>query len=88
MWWFLCSRSGFSVRPYAICSSVIRPVLKQACPSERILSHMFMNRAINISLNASCLHIVDIMGDRRVRFKCATAVGLDPMCGTCGTRVS
>ena len=51
------------------------PVLKQAdpgpSPSENILSHLFMNRAINISLDASC-HVVDIMGDRRVRFKCAT----------------
>ena len=51
MWWFLY----FSFR-ILTCSSVIHPVLKQACPSEKILSHMFMNREINISLlNASCL---------------------------------
>ena len=49
--------------------------LKRACHSEKFLSHMFMNRAINISLNAS-YHVVDRMGDRRVRFKCATAVRL------------
>ena len=49
-----------------------RAVLKQACPSERILSHLFMNRAVNISLNTSFCHAVDRMGDMRVRFKCAT----------------
>ena len=55
-----------------MCSWVIDPVLKQACPSEKILSHLFMNRAINISLNASFYHAVDRMGDMRIRFKCAT----------------
>ena len=35
-----------------------------------------MNRAINISLNASFCHAVDRVGDMRVRFKCATAFRL------------
>ena len=48
---FYTSRSGFSL--FSICSSVIHPVLKQVCHSGKIISHMFMNRAINISLNAS-----------------------------------
>ena len=47
--------SIFSLRitTFAICSSVLYPVLKRACPSEKIRSHVFMIRAINISLNAS-----------------------------------
>ena len=53
MWWFWYF--SFRILTFAICSSVIRPVLKQACLSENILGYMFMNRAINISLNASCL---------------------------------
>ena len=47
----------FLVQDSHFCS-MIRTVLKQAsCPSEKILSHghLFMNRAINISQNASCL---------------------------------
>ena len=31
----------------------LRPVLKQTCPSERIISHLCMNRAINLSINTS-----------------------------------
>ena len=64
---------SFRIFTFAICSSLIRPVLKQACPSENIRSQLFMNRAINMSLNASFCHDVEIMGDLRVRFKCATA---------------
>ena len=52
---------------FATCSSLIRPVLKQACPSERILSHLCMNRAINISLNTSFLSLCRQNGDTRVR---------------------
>ena len=33
----------------------LHPVLKRACPSEKIPSHVFMNRAMNISPNVSCL---------------------------------
>ena len=51
---------------FAIWSSVIRPVLKRACPSEEIRSHVFMIRAINISLNASmydgCLTVCGTCG--------------------------
>ena len=67
---------SFRIITFAICSSLYtRPVLKQACPSEKIRSHLFMNRAINISLilHQVC-HAVDTMGDTRVLFKCATAV--------------
>ena len=65
MWWFLY----FSVwiLTFAACSSVILPVLKQACPSERILLHLCMNRAIHISQNTSFCHAVDMMCDSRVR---------------------
>ena len=51
---------------------MIRPVLKQDCPSDKILSHLFVNRAIKCSLNASFCQAVDRMGDMRVQFKCAT----------------
>ena len=57
-------RSGFSLK-IAICSSVNRPVLKRACSSEKINSHRFMDRALNI---------VDRMGGTRGLFKCATVV--------------
>ena len=49
-------------------------ILKQACPSEKIRSHLFMNRAIYISLNSSglsrCLYR---MGNKRVLFKLVIA---------------
>ena len=50
-------------------------VLKQAVPSEKILSHLFVNSAIHISLNHVC-NAVDRMGDTMVRFKFAKAVRL------------
>ena len=56
MWWFWYF--SLMILSFAICSSVIglHPVLKRACPSEKIRpSHVFMNRAINISLNSSWL---------------------------------
>ena len=59
---------------------MIHPVLKRACPSEKIPSHVFMNRAINMSPNVC--HAVDKMGDTRVRFKCA----MGTVCCTGGAR--
>ena len=40
----------FRILTFDICSSEIRPVIKQACPSENIILHLFMSRSINISL--------------------------------------
>ena len=54
---------------------MIRPVLKQAGPSENILSRLFMNSTIHISLNHVC-NAVDRMGDTMVRFTFETAVRL------------
>ena len=66
----------------AICSSVvpiIRPVLKQACSSEKNRSHLFMKCAIQ---NASGLSRCRQNGDTSVLVKCATAG-----CGMCGARI-
>ena len=49
---------------FAICSSVTRPVLKQACPSEKIISHANVGE----SCNTRVCYVVDKMGDARVRF--------------------
>ncbi len=57
---------------------MIRPVLKQAGPSENILSRLFMNCPINISQNHVC-NAVDRKGDTKVRFKFAKAVRLCAM---------
>ena len=43
------------VQDSQVCSLFLRPVLKQACPYEKMRSHLFMNRGINISENASGL---------------------------------
>ena len=82
MWWFLY----FSLRilTFAICSSVTRPVLKRAGPSEKIPSHVFMNRATNISPNASCLSRCRLNGWHEGSVKCATKT----VCGTCGARMT
>ena len=43
MWWLVYF--SFRIHTFDICSSVIRTVMKHACPSEKIRSHLFMNRA-------------------------------------------
>ena len=37
----------FRILTFVICSSEIRPVIKQACPSEKIILHLVMNHGIN-----------------------------------------
>ena len=54
---------------------MIRPVLKEAGPSDNILSRLFMNSSIHISLNHVC-NAVDRTVDTTVRFKFAKAVRL------------
>ena len=66
------------------CSSMIRPVLKQAGPSENILSRLFMNCPIHISLNHVCNNAVDKMGDTMVRFKFRSVCGTSQFTGSSG----
>ena len=73
---------SFRIITFAICSSLYtRPVLKQACPSEKIRSHLFMNRAINISL--ICISFVTLSTQWVIRGFCLN-VRRRLLCAACG----
>ena len=59
-----------------MCFTVIRPVVKQTCLSERILSHNVRESAIKKSLMPRVVTVCDRMCDTKVMFKCETTVTL------------